>query len=597
VRHGFGSRKRGGAAAVALALVLAISFSACGSSGSSKSDNKGAPTTGGLTGQKPDDAGKPTMGGSVKFSLEADTNGGWCLPLAQLAQAGIQVARSIYDYLVVPNEKGEYVPSLADSVKSNADYTSWTIHLRSGIKFHDGTDFNAAVVKQNIDAYRKGVLFSFVFPNIKDTAVVDPMTVRVDMVKPWSNFPASLYSYGRMGMAAAAQLNNTETCWKNMIGTGPFMFKGDWVKNEHLTVVRNPNYWRKDQYGQRLPYLDKITFYPVVQTATLVNGFQANPPQFDIGVTSDTNAIDQLHKVVDAGNLDMLESGQNPEVAYTLFNVSKPPFDNILARKAFATAIDRDKYNELANKDLLELASGPFGPGTLGYLPDTGLPKYSPEQAKTYVQQYTKETGQPLAFTYQTGQDSIAKSDAEIIGKYVEAAGMKMNIVQVDQAKLIDNAIGGNFQASAWRNHPGFDPDTQWVWWHCDKAPAAVGTSKNVGDTSGGAQVGNNCDNLVNFTRFNDSVINKALETGRTSNDPDVRRKAYEDLNREFAKQLWAAWGYWTLWTIPSQKEVQGILGPNLPTATSPDATPEGDKPFGGLASGNDMSGLWIKKG
>jgi hypothetical protein len=100
----------------------------------------------------------------------------------------------------------------------------------------------------------------------------------------------------------------------------------------------------------------------------------------------------------------------------------------------------------------------------------------------------------------------------------------------------------------------------------------------------------------VNFSRFNDAIINKAFERARASGDPTVRKTAYEDINKEFAKQVWEGWGYWTLWTIPSQTNVQGILGPNLPTATSPDAGPSGDTPFTGLSSGDDVSGLWLKK-
>src|SRR5205823_4692877 len=133
----------------------------------------------------------------------------------------------------------------------------------------------------------------------------------------------------------------------------------------------------------------------------------------------------------------MLKSGQYPEVAYTLFNDSKPPFDNINARKAFAYAVNREEYNRIANKGLLALASGPFGPGVLGYLADTGLPSYNVETAKSYVAKYTAATHQPLAFTLSTGSDPIALADAQLIGKYVAAAGMKMNIKQVDEATLI----------------------------------------------------------------------------------------------------------------------------------------------------------------
>jgi len=599
VRHGLGSRKIG-AGLVAVALVMVMLFAACGSSGGGGGNPKGGEaTTQGLTGAGGDE-GKPTPGGTITFALPAESTGGWCLPEAQLAISGIQVARAIYDYLAVPNDKNEYVPDLADKITPNADYTKWTIHIRSGIKFHDGTDLTGAVVKDNLDAYRgklatrKPLLFTFVFPYIKDVTVTDPMTVVVDLTKPWSSFPASLYSYGRLGIMAEKQLRDGKNCFEDMIGTGPFMFKGDWVRNDHLTVVRNPNYWRKDQYGQKLPYLDSITFKPVTETSTLVNGLTSK--QFNLALTDDDVAISQLQPTVDSGSLAMLKSGLFPEVAYNLFNDAKPPFNNILARKAFAYSVNREEYNRIANKGLLQLASGPFGPGTLGYLADTGLPSYDPTMAKSFVQQYTAETHQPLSFTYSTTSDPIALTNAQLIQKYVQAAGMKMNIKQVDEATLINNAIYGTFQASAWRNHPGFDPDTQWVWWHCDAQPADAPGSTHVGTDDATHVTGNNCDNPVNFSRFNDEVINSNFEKARATGDVSVRKAAYEAINREFAKQLWDGWGYWSLWTMPGQTNVKGLLGLKLPTADSPDASSSSDGPFTGLSSGDDPAGIWLKK-
>ena len=81
-------------------------------------------------------------------------SGGFCLPEAQLAISGEMVVRAIYDTLTIPNSEGEYVPYLAESVTPNDDFTEWTIKLRDGVKFHDGIDADAEVVKNNLDAYR-----------------------------------------------------------------------------------------------------------------------------------------------------------------------------------------------------------------------------------------------------------------------------------------------------------------------------------------------------------------------------------------------------------------------------------------------------------
>ncbi|MDQ1532931.1 MAG: peptide/nickel transport system substrate-binding protein, partial [Actinomycetota bacterium] len=140
--------------------------------------------------------------------------------------------------------------------------------------------------------------------------------------------------------------------------------------------------------------------------------------------------------------------------------------------------------------------------------------------------------------------------------------------------------------------------DTQWVWWHCKNAPgrATDSTSKEIGTDDAGGVTGNNCDNPVNFSRFNDSIINKAFEKARASDDQTVRKTAYEDINREFAKQLWDGWGYYSLWTVPSQTNVAGLAGPTLPTATSPDAGADSGTEFTGLSSGIDPAGVWLTK-
>ena len=132
------SRRRIAALVVSVALVLA----ACGGGKSTSADDA------------PAEAGEPQRGGSVTYGLEAETGDGWCLQEAQLAISGTMVARSIYDTLTAPNADGEYVPYLAESVEPDQDYKEWTITLRDGVTFHDGSPLTAEVVKNNLDAYR-----------------------------------------------------------------------------------------------------------------------------------------------------------------------------------------------------------------------------------------------------------------------------------------------------------------------------------------------------------------------------------------------------------------------------------------------------------
>ncbi|MFI5042374.1 MAG: ABC transporter substrate-binding protein, partial [Acidimicrobiales bacterium] len=122
---------------------------------------------------------KPTRGGSITYGLEAETSGGWCIPNAQLAISGIMVAGAIYDTLTVMNAQGKYVPYLAKSVTHDPTYTQWTITLRDGIKFHDGTPLTADAVMENIDAWMRGRLLGFVYTDIASVTVNDPLSLTV----------------------------------------------------------------------------------------------------------------------------------------------------------------------------------------------------------------------------------------------------------------------------------------------------------------------------------------------------------------------------------------------------------------------------------
>jgi peptide/nickel transport system substrate-binding protein len=593
---------------------MAMALAACGGSSSKSSPHNGSSTPSGATGLGvvtgngaipglQVDNVKPPEGGKMTFALDAESTGGWCLPEAQLAIAGIQVARSIYDYLTVPDDKGGYVPSLATAVTPNANYTSWTIQVRPGIKFSDGSPLNAQVVADNLNAYKGNfpghsvLLFFFVFKDVKAITVTGPMTVKVDMNTPWAAFPAHLFEYGRLGIMAEAQLHSGKNCYKDMIGTGPFKLQS-WVPNNQLVVVKNPNYWRKDSFGQQLPYLDQITFKPVPDPSAMLNGLQSH--QFDLANTDDTTTvIPGLLPLVKSNSMDMAVATGNPETAYTIFNTAKVPFNNILAREAYAYAYDKVLYNNLRQHGLNKLASGPFGPGVLGYLPDAGLPNFNLTTAKAKVAAYKTATGQNLSFTLSIPNDAASQASAAVVVGMMQKAGMQVSLKPEEQSQQINDVIAGSYQAAAWRNHPGFDPDTQYVWWACTVPAAAAASpapaSPNIGVASSAGAVGNNCDNPVNFSRFNDPEINKDLNTGRESTNPTVRKQAYEDANKEFAKQVWSAWGYWSVWTVPYQPNVRGILGPKLPTATEANVTATGANPYTGLSSGTDVSALWLK--
>ena len=538
---------------VGLLAVVALFASACGSG----SDDGGGDSSGDDV-----DAGTPVPGGELVYGLEAETSGGWCLSESQLAVSGIMVARAIYDTLTVPDADGEYVPFLAESVESNEDYTQWTVTLRDGITFHDGTALDSTVVKNNIDSWRgeypgrNPLLMRFAYGNLASVEVVDDLTLTITTNTPWPSLPAYLYYQGRVGIMAQAQLDDAEHCDQNLIGTGPFV-EEEWVVNDHFTATKNPDYWRTDADGQQLPYLDTVEFRPYPEADSRVNALLSG--QLGALHASGANQILTLQEAADAGEIKIVQSGEYPEVSYGLLNTAKAPFDNPIARQAAAAAVDLDELQQVINRDMLPKANGPFGPGSPGYLEDTGFPDYDPEKAKELVAEYQAETGEPLEFTFTIQNTPDVVATAQLVQSQAEKVGVKVNIDPVEQATLISRAIAGDFQLLSFRNHAGGDPDLQYVWWY------------------GGG--------ITNFGKFDDPEINALLDQGRAEADPAKREESYQEINREFGKEVYNVWLNWSVWTIGTQNDVHGMLGPLLP---------DGQEPFPGLADGHTLAGAWI---
>ena len=583
---------RGRSAVAAALLSLTLVATACGgSSGKDKANPNESPSDvradlkltakDGESGLK--DAGAPKRGGTLIYGLEGETEGGYCLPTGQLAISGMMIVRALYDTLTVPNAEGEYVPYLAKSIEHSDDYKTWTIGLRDGIKFHDGTVLDATVVKNNLDAYRgkdkrrTALLFGFVLENIDTVTANDPLTVTVTTKVPWVGFPAYLYSSSRLGMMAQAQLDS-DSCTTELIGTGPFELVS-WTKNQKLVAKRNADYWQIAPDGKSYPYADGIEFRPIINAGVRNRSLESG----DINVMHTSNADDiknKLRKLRDADKINMFVSEVAGEVSFVQLNNTKAPFDDIRIRKALAIGADRSDINDKVNDGLPTVADGPFAPGSVGYLKDPGFPKYDLAEAKKLIAEYEADGNTIGDVTLSATTDPSVIKVAEMVQQRAKAAGITVKIRKMQQADLIESAIVKDYQAMVFRNYPGGDPDQNYVWWY-------------------GTMAGSENPSPTNFSGFNDPEMNKLLDEGRSEPDPAKRKTIYENVNRRMADQVFSVWAWYTPWSIVTGSNVHGILGPPLP---GPDVSKPGPKsttdpaqePSLGLATGHSLLGLWI---
>ena len=483
-------------------------------------------------------AGAQKSGGDLRFGLEAETTGGFCIPTAQLVVSGIQVSAAVYDTLTMPNTKAEYVPNLAESVTPNATFDQWTIKLRPDITFHNGEPLTADAVKLNMDAWKRGRLFQFVYSNMGDVTVVDPLTLTVATKTPWPAFPGYLYLQGRAGIVAPAQLANPDTCASNLIGTGPFKLNapGDWKVNESLKVVKNPDYWKKDAKGNAMPCANSITFVPIPDSPTRETQLQGG--QLDIIHTSSAQSIDSIEN---SSDLDIVfDKKGNRETRYYQINASKPPFNDPKARQALAYALNTKEVNTIRNKNVFTLASQTMDSNSPGFLKKSTYPKFNLATAKKLVEEVKAANGS-FDVTFLTTNDSENGAEAQLLIEQANAAGMNAKLVQVDQSALVNELLGGNFSVTLVRNFhsdAAFGDVANYVWW-----------SKG---------------SPVNFSKFDDPTVQAALDKGRTSTDPAALEQAYTEFNEAMGAGVYVVPAWYSIWGLAS-RGVSGQAGAPLP--------------------------------
>jgi ABC-type transport system substrate-binding protein len=427
-------------------------------------------------------------------------------------------------------------PYLAESLTPNSDYTLWTLRLRPGIRFHDGSPLDAAAVKVNLDGLARSPLTGPILLNMNRTQVVDPLTVQVAMNTPWVPFPSYLTTY--VGhMAAPKQLADT-TGRARPIGTGPFMFQ-EWLPGDHFTAVRNPGYWRPG-----LPYLDSITFRPIPDPTSRGGTLAAG--RVDVMHSSDTqNVADFLHRPGFVQISDLDSGLGEPDQNSIMLNVAAPPLNDMRVRQALACATDRRTVVDTFYNGLTAPADGPFPFGS-PYHGQTGYPPFDPYRARALVADYERDAGEPVSITLAAVPTGRIRQRNELLQRMWNAVGIRTELVEVQQATLIQNAVVGRYQACGWRQFNATDPDANFVWWSST-------TSAPVGRQA------------LNFSRIADPLLDAALLAGRTQVDPQVRAACYRLVAARLGAGIPFLWLAPTVWIVAARGVVGGLGQAGLP--------------------------------
>ena len=422
------------------------------------------------------------------------------------------VTDQIYETLINYGEDNtEIEPGLAESWEISDDNLTYTFKLREGIKFHDGTDFNAEAVVKNFERWSQSkdeAKFAY-YPSmfggfegdeghvIKEVTASDEHTVVITLNRPQAPFLKNL-AMGTFAMASPTAFEKYgDDFTKNPVGTGPFKFKS-WKANDTIEVVKNEDYWQEG-----LPKLDGVIFKVIKDNSARVNALVKG--EIDLMDGLNPSDLSQIEKNTD------LQKFERPSlnVGYVGFNVEKEPFNKKEVRQAISHLINKEEIIANFFEGTAEPAKNPIPPSVSGYNDEIVDYEYSVEKAKELLAQAGYADGfefdlwaMPVPRPYMTDGVKIA----EAIQASLKQVNIKANIVTYEWGTYIEKTQAG-------------EAPVYMLGWNGDNGDADNFIYTLLDKDSIGAN---------NYSRYDNPELHKILIEAQTISDEAQRNELYK---------------------------------------------------------------------
>jgi len=348
------------------------------------------------------------------------------------------MAKSFYEGLYGFDKDMKMIPVLAESYEVSKDGLTYIVKLRKGVKFHDGTDFNAAAVKANFDRVtnpdnklkRYGL-----YSNIGKTEVVDDYTAKITLKTAFSAFLNNLAHPSGVMISPAAMAKYGKDISANPVGTGPFKFV-EWQRTDYLKVAKFDGYWKKGY-----PKVDTITWKPVVDNNSRAATMQTGEAQFTFPVPyeqADTLKARPELEVVAAPSI---------VIRYLSMNTQQKPFDNPKVREAIAYSINKDALAKVAFNGYAFAAPGVV-PDGVEYSVKLGPWPYDVAKAKKLL----AEAGYPNGFEtelWSAYNHSTAQKVTQFLQQQLGQIGIKAKITLLEAGQRVEKVESWQDPATA----------------------------------------------------------------------------------------------------------------------------------------------------
>ena len=365
---------------------------------------------------------------------------------------GWYVQKQIYDGMVNIDSDGTIIPGLATGLPEQTDDLTFVFQLREGVTFHNGKPFTADDVLWTFDRLlgkfpelvsSQGARFA---GQIERVEKIDDYTVQIMLKQPWPDFLPIMASDKYMSiMQKDAELENPVEYGETVVvGTGPFKFK-EWVRGDHLTLVRNEEYWGDPAY------VDEVVYKAIPEESTRMNALKAG--EIDILLDPSLKDVedyerDDQFKVLstDGGNMKIF-----------VFNTSIPPFNEKKVRQAVAYAIDRQEIVDAIYYGYASVGEDLLPPWNPAHDAGRTYYPYDPEKARQLLAEAGYGDGTTLEFELLTTDATEFMDLGTLIQAQLEQVGVKASITPLDKSAFLERTLpqqgqaNPNFQADVYR--------------------------------------------------------------------------------------------------------------------------------------------------
>ena len=350
-------------------------------------------------------------------------------PTSAAAGAIDQVLYSnVFEGLTRFGPDGSVNPGLAESWEISEDGKTYTFTLRSGVKFHDGTDFEATDVVFSLDRARaeeSANAQKALFEGIESVEAVDPTTVKVTLKSPAGNFLFNM-AWGDAVIVAPESIENIKS---NPVGTGAFMFS-DWKQGDSITLTRNDGYWGD------APALETATFKFISEPTAAFGAMMAE----DIDAFYGYPAPENLAQFEADPRFNVLAGNTEGETILAINN-KEGPFADKRVRQAVAHAIDRQAIIDGAMFGYGTPIGTHFAPHNPDYVDLGANSQYDPEKARALLKEAGYENG--FSTTLKLPPPSYARRGGEIIAAQLREVGIETEISNLEWAQWLEQVFRG----------------------------------------------------------------------------------------------------------------------------------------------------------